>query len=132
MASMFEEKEDGFVVDAVTVQRLEVFAAHENIERGDAFRAALSRGLDYLEGEKLEREDRLAAVERELSDLKVMVNEAGKAALATRMLLAAWMSKVPEIGLNEDQIEDELKAGADTEWTGLLLASGVLLPRSGV
>ena len=120
-----------------TLLRLHRFRTEEKrrqVADIEAMIAELMRKYDDLDAHmKIEeqrtglRED-IEDVQRELRDLKQMVDVLGPAALGTQRILVHWAAQTGGLRVSEDELLSEGRLVADEEWQGQLAERGLFSP----
>ena len=123
---MDPRKEDvGVRLDDSLQERVKAYAGRESLTLGEAISALLYLGLEFAERQRTGlKED----IEREVRDLRQMVDVMGPAALGTQRILAHWAAQTGGLRVSEDELLAEGQLVADEEWQGQLAERGLLSP----
>ena len=108
--------------------RLADYAAREQMTAGEAISALLYLGLEFAERQRTGLRDDIEDLQRELLDLKQMVDVLGPAALATQRILAHWAAQTGGLRVSEDELLSEGQLVATEDWRGQLALRGTLSP----
>ncbi len=109
--------------------RLAGYASRERMTAGEALTALLYLGLEFAERQRTGLREDVEDVQRELRDLKHMVDVLGPAALATQRILAHWAAQTGGLrGVTEDELLAEGRLVGDEDWQSQLALRGTLSP----
>ena len=126
---MEPKKDDvGIRLDDGLQQRLGAYAAREGLTLGEALSALLYLGLEFAERQRAGLREDMEDLQRELRDLRQMVDVLGPAALGTQRILAHWAAQTGGLRVSEDELLAEGRLVADEEWQGQLAERGLLSP----
>jgi hypothetical protein len=125
-----EPKNDdvGIRLDDGLQQRIEAYAAREGLTLGEALSALLYLGLEFAERQRTGLREDMEDLQRELRDLRHMVDVLGPAALGTQRILAHWAAQTGGLRVSEDELLAEGRLVADEEWQGQLAERGLFSP----
>jgi len=126
---MEPKKDDvGIRLDDGLQQRIGAYAAREGLTLGEALSALLYLGLEFAERQRTGIRDDMEDLQRELRDLRQMVDVLGPAALGTQRILAHWAAQTGGLRVSEDELLAEGRLVADEEWQGQLAERGLFSP----
>jgi hypothetical protein len=126
---MEPKKDDvGIRLDEGLQQRLGAYAAREGLTLGEALSALLYLGLEFAERQRTGIREDLEDLQRELRDLRQMVDVLGPAALGTQRILTHWAAQTGGLRVSEDELLAEGRLVADEEWQGQLAERGLFSP----
>jgi hypothetical protein len=123
-----KDGEIGVRLDAGLQERIAAYAAREGLTVGEALSALLYLGLEFAERQRTGLKEDIEDVQRELRDLKQMVDVLGPAALGTQRILAHWAAQTGGLRVSEDELLAEGRLVADEEWQGQLAERGLFSP----
>ena len=125
-----EPKQDEvtFRLDDDLRDRLGAYATRERMTAGEALTALLYLGLEFAERQRTGLKEDVEDVQRELRDLKQMVDVLGPAALATQRILAHWAAQTGGLRVSEDELLAEGRLVGDEDWQSQLAVRGTLSP----
>ena len=122
----------GHAIDVDTEGRLKQLAADEGIDLAEAIEMVLHVGLEFCESHVVQRRDQLADLAGEIRDIKACLHLAGRAALASNLLLAHWASKSGGVRVSEEDLTRELDAVGRSRWADQLAQLGIPTPVDGL
>ena len=126
---MEPNKEDiGVRLDDGLQERVGAYADRESLTLGEAISALLYLGLEFAERQRTGLKEDIEDLQRELRDLRQMVDVIGPAALATPRILAHWAAQTGGLRVSEDELLAEGQLVADEDWQGHLAERGLLSP----
>ena len=126
---MEPKKEDiGVRLDDGLQERVGAYADRESLTLGEAISALLYLGLEFAERQRTGLKEDIEDLQRELRDLRQMVDVIGPAALGTQRILAHWAAQTGGLRVSEDELLAEGQLVADEEWQGNLAERGLLSP----
>jgi hypothetical protein len=126
---MEPKKEDiGVRLDDGLQERVGAYADRESLTLGEAISALLYLGLEFAERQRTGLKEDIEDLQRELRDLRQMVDVIGPAALGTQRILAHWAAQTGGLRVSEDELLAEGQLVADEEWQGQLAERGLLSP----
>lgn len=126
---MEPKKDDvGIRLDDGLQQRIGAYAAREGLTLGEALSALLYLGLEFAERQRAGLREDMEDLQRELRDLRHMVDVLGPAALGTQRILAHWAAQTGGLRVSEDELLVEGRLVADEEWQGQLAERGLFSP----
>lgn len=126
---MEPKKDDvGIRLDDGLQQRIGAYAAREGLTLGEALSALLYLGLEFAERQRAGLREDMEDLQRELRDLRQMVDVLGPAALGTQRILAHWAAQTGGLRVSEDELLVEGRLVADEEWQGQLAERGLFSP----
>jgi hypothetical protein len=130
MEERMEPKKDeiGVRLDDGLQERVGAYASREGLTLGEAISALLYLGLEFAERQRTGLKEDIEDLQRELRDLRQMVDVIGPAALATPRILAHWAAQTGGLRVSEDELLAEGQLVADEEWQGNLAERGLLSP----
>ena len=125
-----ESKREGVGVslDEGLQERIGAYAGREGLTLGEAISALLYLGLEFAERQRTGLREDIEDLQRELRDLKQMVDVLGPAALGTQRILTHWAAQTGGLRVSEDELLAEGRLVADEEWQGQLAERGLLSP----
>jgi hypothetical protein len=118
----------GVRLDDGLQERVGAFAGREGITVGEAVSALLYLGLEFAERQRAGLKEDMEDLQREVRDLKQMVDVLGPAALGTQRILAHWAAQTGGLRVSEDELLAEGRLVADEEWQGQLAERGLFSP----
>jgi len=104
------------------------YADREGLTLGESITALLYLGLEFAERQRTGLKDDIEDLQRELRDLRQMVDVIGPAALGIQRILAHWAAQTGGLRVSEDELLAEGQLVADEEWQGQLAERGLLSP----
>ena len=126
---MEPRKEDvGVRLDESLQERVKAYAGRESLTLGEAISALLYLGLEFAERQRTGLKEDIEDLQREVRDLRQMVDVMGPAALGTQRILAHWAAQTGGLRVSEDELLAEGQLVADEEWQGQLAERGLLSP----
>ena len=125
-----EPKSDevGVRLDAGLEERVGTYAGREGITVREAISALLYVGLEFAERQRTGLKEDIEDLQRELRDLKQMVDVLGPAALGTQRILVHWAAQTGGLHVSEDELLAEGRLVAGEEWQGQLAERGLFSP----
>ena len=120
--------EVGIRLDAGLQERVAAYAAREGLTVGESLSALLYLGLEFGERQRTGLKEDIEDLQRELRDLKQMVDVLGPAALGTQRILTHWAAQTGGLRVSEDELLAEGRLVADEEWQGQLAERGLFSP----
>ncbi len=125
-----EPKKDevGIRLDGDLQERVAVYASREGLTIGEAISALLYVGLEFAERQRTGLKDDIEDLQRELRDVKQMVDVLGPAALGTQRILTHWAAQTGGLRVSEDELLAEGRLVAEEEWQGQLAERGLFSP----
>jgi hypothetical protein len=125
-----DERSDELTVrlDAGLQDRVKAYAEREQLAVGEALPALLYLGLEFAERQRTGLREDIEDVQRELADVKQMLDVLGPASLGVQRILAHWAAQTGGLRVTEDELLAEGRMVADEEWQGQLAERGVLSP----
>jgi hypothetical protein len=123
-----KEGEVGIRLDAPLQERIGAYAAREGMTAGEALSALLYLGLEFAERQRTGLREEIEDLQRDVGDLKQMVDVLGPAALGTQRILSHWAAQTGGLRVSEDELLAEGRLVADEEWQGQLAERGLLSP----
>jgi hypothetical protein len=115
-------------LDGGLEERVSAYADREGLTQGEAIAALLYLGLEFAERQRTGLEEDIEDLQRELSDLRQMVDVLGPAALGTQHILSHWAAQTGGLRVSEDELLAEGRMVAEEEWQGQLGERGVFSP----
>jgi hypothetical protein len=122
------KEEIGVRLDDGLQERVSAYASREGLTLGEAISALLYLGLEFAERQRTGLKEDIEDLQRELRDLRQMVDVIGPAALATPRILAHWAAQTGGLRVSEDELLAEGQLVADEDWQGHLAERGLLSP----
>ncbi len=122
------KEEVGVRLDDGLQERVAAYADREGLTLGEATSALIYLGLEFAERQRTGLKEDIEDLQRELRDLRQMVDVIGPAALGTQRILAHWASQTGGLRVSEDELLAEGQLVADEEWQGQLAERGLLSP----
>src|SRR2546428_3280683 len=115
-----EPKRDdvGVRLDDGLQERVGAYASREGLTVGEAIAALLYLGLEFAERQRAGLKEDIEDLQRELRDLKQMVDVLGPAALGTQRILTHWAAQTGGLPVSGDELLAEGRPGADEEGEG--------------
>jgi hypothetical protein len=125
-----DERSDELTVrlDTGLQDRVKAYAEREQLAVGEALPALLYLGLEFAERQRTGLKEDIEDVQRELADVKQMLDVLGPASLGVQRILAHWAAQTGGLRVTEDELLAEGRMVADEEWQGQLAERGVLSP----
>ena len=123
-----KREEVGVSLDEGLQERIGAYAGREGLTLGEAISALLYLGLEFAERQRTGLREDIEDLQRELRDLKQMVDVLGPAALGTQRILTHWAAQTGGLRVSEDELLAEGRLVADEEWQGQLAERGLLSP----
>ncbi len=125
-----DERSDELTVrlDAGLQDRVKAYAEREQLAVGEALPALLYLGLEFAERQRTGLKEDIEDIQRELTDVKQMLDVLGPASLGVQRILAHWAAQTGGLRVTEDELLAEGRMVADEEWQGQLAERGVLSP----
>ena len=123
-----KKEEVGVRLDDSLQERVGAYASREGLTLGEAISALLYLGLEFAERQRTGLKEDIEDLQRELRDLRQMVDVIGPAALATPRILAHWAAQTGGLRVSEDELLAEGQLVADEDWQGHLAERGLLSP----
>ena len=123
-----KKEEVGVRLDDGQQERVAAYADREGLTLGEAISALLYLGLEFAERQRTGLKEDIEDLQRELRDLRQMVDVVGPAALGTQRILAHWAAQTGGLRVSEDELLAEGQLVADEEWQGQLAERGLLSP----
>jgi hypothetical protein len=120
--------EVGVRLDEGLQERIAAYAGREGFTVGEAISALLYLGLEFAERQRTGLKEDFEDLQREVRDLKQMVDVLGPAALGTQRILTHWAAQTGGLRVSEDELLAEGRLVADEEWQGQLAERGLLSP----
>ena len=99
-----------------------------NREFGEALSALLYLGLEFAERQRTGLREDIEDLQREVRDLRQMVDVLGPASLGTQRILSHWAAQSGGLRVSEDELLSEGRAVAEEEWQGQLAERGLFSP----
>src|SRR5918995_2867134 len=113
-----KKEEVGVRLDDGQQERVAAYADREGLTLGEAISALLYLGLEFAERQRTGLKEDIEDLQRELRDLRQMVDVIGPAALGTQRILAHWAAQTGGLRVSEDELLAEGQLVADEEWQG--------------
>ena len=125
-----EPKRDDLKVrlDEGLQQRVAAYAGREGLTQGEAISALLYLGLEFAERQRAGLKEDIEDLQRELRDVRQMVDVLGPAALGTQRILSHWAAQTGGLRVSEDELLAEGRMVAEEEWQGQLAERGLFSP----
>jgi hypothetical protein len=123
-----KREEVGVSLDGGLQERVGAYAGREGLTLGEAISALLYLGLEFAERQRTGLREDVEDLQREMRDLKQMVDVLGPAALGTQRILTHWAAQTGGLRVSEDELLAEGRLVADEEWQGQLAERGLLSP----
>ncbi len=109
-------------------QRVAAYASREGLTQGEAISALLYLGLEFAERQRAGLKEDIEDLQRELRDVRQMVDVLGPAALGTQRILSHWAAQTGGLRVSEDELLAEGRTVAEEEWQGQLAERGLFSP----
>lgn len=109
-------------------QRVAAYASREGLTQGEAISALLYLGLEFAERQRAGLKEDIEDLQRELRDVRQMVDILGPAALGTQRILSHWAAQTGGLRVSEDELLAEGRMVAEEEWQGQLAERGLFSP----
>lgn len=109
-------------------QRVAAYATREGLTQGEAISALLYLGLEFAERQRAALKEDIEDLQRELRDVRQMVDVLGPAALGTQRILSHWAAQTGGLRVSEDELLAEGRMVAEEEWQGQLAERGLFSP----
>ena len=123
-----KKDEPGVRLDDDLQERVSGYARREGLTVGEAISALLYVGLEFAERQRTGLKDDIEDLQRELRDLRQMVDVLGPAALGTQRILTHWAAQTGGLRVSEDELLAEGRLVAEEEWQGQLAERGLFSP----
>ncbi len=125
-----EPKRDeiGVRLDDGLQERVGAYASREGLTVGESISALLYLGLEFAERQRTGIKEDFEDLQRELRDLKQMLDVLGPAALGTQRILTHWAAQTGGLRVSEDELLAEGRLVAEEEWQGQLAERGLFSP----
>ena len=123
-----KKEQVGVRLDDGLQERVDAYASREGLTLGEAISALLYLGLEFAERQRTGLKEDIEDLQRELRDLRQMVDVIGPAALAAPRILAHWAAQTGGLRVSEDELLAEGQLVADEEWQGHLAERGLISP----
>src|SRR5438552_18148913 len=120
--------EIGMRLDDGLQERVGAYAGREGLTVGESLSALLYLGLEFAERQRTGLKEDIEDLQRELRDLKQMVDVLGPAALGTQRILVHWAAQTGGLRVTEDELLAEGRLVAEEEWHGQLAERGLFSP----
>jgi hypothetical protein len=121
-------EEVGIKLDRELQDRVRTYASKEALTVGEALSALLYLGLEFAERQRTGLKEDLEDLQRDLQDVKQMLDVVGPAALGTQRILAHWAAQTGGLRVSEDELVAEGRMVASEEWQGQLAERGLFSP----
>src|SRR6476659_8731548 len=112
-------------LDLSLQERARQYASREGLTLGEALSALLYLGLEFAERQRTGLKEDLEDLQRDLQDIKQMLDVMGPAALGTQRILAHWAAQTGGLRVSEDELVAEGRMVASEEWQGQLAERGL-------
>ena len=109
-------------------QRVAAYASREGLTQGEAISALLYLGLEFAERQRAGLKEDIEDLQRELRDVRQMVDVLGPAALGTQRILSHWAAQTGGLRVSEDELLAEGRMVAEEDWQGQLAERGLFSP----
>jgi hypothetical protein len=123
-----KKEEVGVKLDDGLQERVGAYAGREGLTVGEAVSALLYLGLEFAERQRTGLKEDIEDLQRELRDLRQMVDVLGPAALGAQRILAHWAAQTGGLRVSEDELLAEGRLVAEEEWQGQLAERGLFSP----
>ena len=123
-----KKEQIGVRLDDGLQERVDAYASREGLTLGEAISALLYLGLEFAERQRTGLKEDIEDLQRDLRDLRQMVDVIGPAALAAPRILAHWAAQTGGLRVSEDELLSEGQLVADEEWQGHLAERGLISP----
>jgi len=125
-----KERSDDFTIrlDAGLQERVTAYSERERLSVGEALTALLYLGLEFAERQRSGLKEDIEDLQRELSDVKHMLDVLGPASLGVQRILAHWAAQTGGLRVTEDELLAEGRMVAEEEWQGQLAERGLFSP----
>ena len=125
-----KERSDDFTIrlDAGLQERVTAYSERERLSVGEALTALLYLGLEFAERQRSGLKEDIEDLQRELSDVKHMLDILGPASLGVQRILAHWAAQTGGLRVTEDELLAEGRMVAEEEWQGQLAERGLFSP----
>lgn len=125
-----DERSDELTVrlDAGLQERVKAYAEREQLAVVEALPALLYLGLEFAERQRTGLKEDIEDVQRDLADVRQMLDVLGPASLGVQRILAHWAAQTGGLRVTEDELLAEGRMVAGEEWQGQLAERGVLSP----
>ena len=121
-------EEVGIKLDRELQDRVRSYASKEALTVGEALSALLYLGLEFAERQRTGLKEDLEDLQRDLQDVKQMLDVVGPAALGTQRILAHWAAQTGGLRVSEDELVAEGRMVASEEWQEQLAERGLFSP----
>jgi hypothetical protein len=123
-----KDGEVGIRLDTSLQERIGAYATREGLTAGEALSALLYLGLEFAERQRTGLREDIEDLQREVRDLRQMVDVLGPAALGTQRILSHWAAQTGGLRVSEDELLAEGRLVAGEEWQGQLAERGLFSP----
>jgi hypothetical protein len=108
--------------------RVRAFAEEEGLTLDEAVTALLELGLEFGQRQRADTRELLEDVQRDIDELRHMIDVLGPAALGTQRILAHWAAQTGGLRVSEDELLAEGRMVAGEEWQAHLAERGLFSP----
>jgi hypothetical protein len=115
-------------LDAALQERVRAYADREELGLGEALSSLVYLGLEFAERQRTGLREDLEDIQRELADVKQMLDVLGPSALGVLRILAHWAAQTGGLRVSEDELLAEGRLVAGEEWQGQLAERGIVSP----
>jgi hypothetical protein len=115
-------------LDAALQARVRAYADREQFGLGEALNALVYLGLEFAEKQRTGLREDIEDLQRDIADVKQMLDALGPSALGVLRILAHWASQTGGLRVSEDELLAEGRLVAGEEWQGQLAERGVVSP----
>ena len=115
-------------LDTALQERVRAYADREQLGLGEALSALVYLGLEFAERQRTGLREDIEDLQREIADVKQMLDVLGPSALGVLRILAHWASQTGGLRVSEDELLAEGRLVAGEEWQGQLGERGVVSP----
>jgi hypothetical protein len=123
-----KDGEVGIRLDASLQERIGTYAARESMTPGEGLSALLYMGLEFAERQRTGLREDIEDLQRQVRDLRQMVDVLGPASLGTQRILSHWAAQTGGLRVSEDELLAEGRLVAVEEWQGQLAERGLFSP----
>src|SRR5260370_42608892 len=123
-----KNEEVGIRLDASLQGRIGAYAARESMTPGEALSALLYLGLEFAERQRTGLREDIEDLQREVRDLRQMIDVLGAGALGTQRILCHWAAQTGGLRVSEDALLPEGRLVREAERQGQLGERGGFSP----
>jgi hypothetical protein len=115
-------------LDKALQERVRASARREAWGTGEALTALVYLGLEFAEKQRTGLREDLDDLQREIADVKQMLDVLGPSSLGVLRILTHWATQTGGLRVSEDELLAEGRLVAGEEWQGQLADCGIVPP----